>query len=529
MSEQKKFYIINNGMKDLRGHYFETSISIAEAARDMGWHPILTGHATCELGMIPEWLEFYPVFRTDHWISSKIEDQSHIETRINFADYHQASIEQVKAGKATFQQFINSRFYIRPELNAWNIVPVKQTFFTRITHRIKEVYDNDGLAKLLLLTLKKIFRECCPPLILKILKKGLSPFIKKPELIKPNKLNFDLDHELHSCILFKNDLSKILALTKATPSDFVFLPTAHGRELLAISQICEESTFAPRFGLEFRHALDFPLLILPLGEEHAYAAQHRFYFERIKEKGLSNRIRLFTDTKELAEDYSKFSGLPFDVLPIPFRQDFLKNHEVIPPISHEKLRIVYIGDPREEKGFHWLPFLIDFLALDYLKTNKVVLEIQASVHPVNSELKCINALEILKSYPKEWIKFHGSNGPLNPESYYQLLSAAHVIICPYDKLTYHSRSSGTLTEAIAAGVPTIVPADTWLSNQQPTGSGLTFDGLQDFLIKTKQLIDKYPEFLQKAKLAKVEWQKNQDPKDLIMEVTKESFQELIAR
>jgi hypothetical protein len=53
--------------------------------------------------------------------------------------------------------------------------------------------------------------------------------------------------------------------------------------------------------------------------------------------------------------------------------------------------------------------------------------------------------------------------------------------------------------------------------------------LQDFLIKTKQLIDNYPEFLQKAKLAKVEWQKNQDPKDLIMEVTKESFQELIAR
>ena len=96
MSDLPKFYIINNGMKDLRGHYFETAISIAEAARDMGWRPILTGHATCELGMIPEWLEFYPVFRTDHWMASKIEDQSHIETQINFAEYHQASIENVK-------------------------------------------------------------------------------------------------------------------------------------------------------------------------------------------------------------------------------------------------------------------------------------------------------------------------------------------------------------------------------------------------------------------------------------------------
>jgi hypothetical protein len=524
MSDLPKFYIINNGMKDLRGHYFETAISIAEAARDMGWRPILTGHATCELGMIPEWLEFYPVFRTDHWMASKIEDQSHIETQINFAEYHQASIENVKASKATFQQFINSRFYIRPELNAWNIVPVKQTLFTRITHRIKDVYNNDGLAKLLLLSLEKIFREFCPPIFLKLLKKVLSPFLKK-QMVTPNrKLSFDMDHELQSCSLFKNDLSKILALTKASPRDFVFLPTAHGRELLAIAQICEEAKIAPRFGLEFRHALDFPLVILPPGEEHAYVGQHRFYFEKIKEKGLSNKISLFTDTKELAEDYVKFSDLNFSVLPIPFRQDFLENHNVILPNNEEKLRIVYIGDPREEKGFHWLPFLIDFLSTDYLIPNKVVLEIQASVHPVNSELKCINALEILKSYPKEWINFHGLNGPLNPESYYKLLSNAHVIICPYDKLTYHSRSSGTLTEAIAAGVPTIVPAKTWLSNQQPNGSGLPFDGLQDFLIQTKNLIDLYPVFLEKAKLAKIEWQKKQDPKDLIKEVTKDPFQ-----
>ena len=521
MSDLPKFYIINNGMKDLRGHYFETAISIAEAARDMGWHPILTGHATCELGMIPEWLEFYPVFRTDHWMASKIEDQSHIETQINFAEYHQASIENVKAGKATFQQFINSRFYIRPELDAFNTTQEKNRFLKKVIQRIQEIFHNEGMIKLALKCLKKIIRECCPPLIQKILKKSLPLFIKKT----PNKkLSFDMDHELQSCSLFKNDLSKILALTKASSSDFVFLPTAHGRELLAIGQICEEAKIAPRFGIEFRHALDFPLVILPPGEEHAYVAQHRFYFERIKEKGLSNKICLFTDTKGLAEDYSKFSGLPFAVLPIPFRQDFLKNHEVIPPNSIEKLRIVYIGDPREEKGFHWLPFLIDFLSTDYLKTNKVILDIQASVHPVNSELKCINALEILKSYPKEWINFHGLNGPLNPESYYKLLSNAHIIICPYDKLTYHSRSSGTLTEAIAAGVPTIVPNETWLSNQQPKGSGLTFDGLQDFLIQTKKIIDKYREFLEKAKLAKIEWQKKQDPKDLIKEVTKDPFQ-----
>ena len=150
MSDLPKFYIINNGMKDLRGHYFETAISIAEAARDMGWHPILTGHATCELGMIPEWLEFYPVFRTDHWMASKIEDQSHIETQINFAEYHQASIENVKAGKATFQQFINSRFYIRPELDAFNTTQEKNLFLNKVIQRIQEIHHNEGMIKLAL-------------------------------------------------------------------------------------------------------------------------------------------------------------------------------------------------------------------------------------------------------------------------------------------------------------------------------------------------------------------------------------------
>ena len=148
MSDLPKFYIINNGMKDLRGHYFETAISIAEAARDMGWRPILTGHATCELGMIPEWLEFYPVFRTDHWMASKIEDQSHIETLINFAEYQKTSIKNVKAGKATFQQFINSRFYIRPELDAFNTTQEKNLFLNKVIQRIQKIYHNEGMIKL---------------------------------------------------------------------------------------------------------------------------------------------------------------------------------------------------------------------------------------------------------------------------------------------------------------------------------------------------------------------------------------------
>lgn len=327
--------------------------------------------------------------------------------------------------------------------------------------------------------------------------------------------------ELYYSSVFKSDLINTLIATNYNNFDFVFLPTAHGRELLAINNLCSEIDNLPFFGLEFRHALEFPLVSLPNGMEHDYVKHHRFYFDEILQKGLKKDIKLFTDTSELADDYSKFSGLNFGVLPIPFRQGFLENHDSTPPIEDSKLHLIYVGDPREEKGFHWLPYLVDFLQEDYLKTGKVILDIQASIHTKNSELKCINALMILKSYPPEWIRLHGLDGPLNAEKYYDLIAKGHIMLCPYDKATYRSRSSGTLAEAIAGGIPTIVPNNTWLSKQQPAGTGLTFEGLEDFLKKTQSLIENYKEFHYTAKVAKREWLKKQDSRNLILEVTRQ--------
>ena len=65
---KKNIYIINNGLKDLRGHYFETAVSIAEASRALGLRPVLAAHVTCPSDIIPDGLDFHPVFTTDHWV-----------------------------------------------------------------------------------------------------------------------------------------------------------------------------------------------------------------------------------------------------------------------------------------------------------------------------------------------------------------------------------------------------------------------------------------------------------------------------
>ena len=61
-------------------------------------------------------------------------------------------------------------------------------------------------------------------------------------------------------------------------------------------------------------------------------------------------MRYYTDTDLLAADYAHLTGFDFQVLPIPFRA------ELIPPVSSTKVRqrplkVVFLGDVREEKGF----------------------------------------------------------------------------------------------------------------------------------------------------------------------------------
>ena len=127
----RKFYIINNGMKDLRGHYFETAVSIAQAAKDLGWHPILCAHSTCETGLTPEWLEFYPVFRTDHWMAGPAKPFETHEIQINLAKYRNSNIENLKFGMATFDDYIASRFFIPPHLISTDVSQnsvLKKTF-----------------------------------------------------------------------------------------------------------------------------------------------------------------------------------------------------------------------------------------------------------------------------------------------------------------------------------------------------------------------------------------------------------------
>jgi hypothetical protein len=493
MSDLPKFYIINNGMKDLRGHYFETAISIAEAAKDMGWHPILAGHASCEISIIPEWLKFYPIFRVDHWMDSPPYVTGDDEIHVNLKKYEETSIENVINENTTFEDYIKNRFYINPDLS-------------------QKVKIDDQNTKI-----KNNYFMSFPPIkfAVKLFKKVLSILIKKSDTQLQNTNPKPLESELFNKHVFYLDLSKLLAVTRAKGGDFVFLPTAHGRELLAITDLLKEGNKGINFGLEFRYSLEPNAT--PIRNENSYLEDHLFYFKELKKTGLPSEIKLFTDTIELAKEYQSYSNLPFQVLPIPLRQKYIYDRPQLSKINTQ-ISLVFLGDAREEKGFHWLPYLVENLAKEYFETEIITLHVQVSMGML-PEPRCQSALRILKSYPSKWIKFYGLNEALTSDNYYALLNRASILLCPYNNKIFANRSAGTLADAIAAGIPTIVPSKTWLASEQPEGTGLNFDDLESFLTKSKFLIDNFNCYQKKAIESKQEYSLKHNTKELIKLVT----------
>jgi hypothetical protein len=113
------------------------------------------------------------------------------------------------------------------------------------------------------------------------------------------------------------------------------------------------------------------------------------------------------------------------------------------------------------------------------------------------------------------VRLVGLDGPLTPEEYYRLVADADLLLCPFDAHAYRRRSSGTLTEAVAAGIPTVVTAGTWLERHQPPGSGESGWDLSSFVEAVRRVCDDYPRYLERARAARDRWLAVHTPTNLV--------------
>jgi hypothetical protein len=519
----RQFAIVNNGMTDFRGHYFENAVAIAEAAVERGFRVTLAAHADCDLSdpdhPLPPGVAVFPLFRLNHWGNLRVERPAgEFGLRGSLAALQRTPFDAVLDGSATMDEFLRARFEPAPEPPAPSGRDrVKRLTNTLVPPLVMRLVRGRHLAK-------SVLRELAPP--------GLWGLAKRRDIPDPHPAAPGVEECLVTALKaagieieadltrqFQADLDRFLCLTGIGPGDHVYLPTAHGREALAVRRLVAElGAGSPTFHLVFRHAVSTPAEVDAgtADQFHRdYTAVHRAYFDAVRGFPDTPRVRFYTDTTPLAVDYTTLAGLPFDVIPIPFRTGLLP-----PPKAHADgpLCVLFLGDVRAEKGFALLPGLVRDLHETHVRTGRVRFVIQATLHKDESDPALLAALDELAKYPREHVHLVGRDRFLPGSEYYDLLAAADVVLCPYRVENYRSRSSGVLAEAILSGKAAVVPKGTWLASALPDGAGEAFRGPAELAAAVRAVCDDYPAYRARAAAGRRAWQAYHTAENLVAQL-----------
>ncbi len=432
--------IVQNELKDGRGHYLETAVSVAEAAAELGLRPTILGHVTCPPELIPAPFAFLPICRLDHHCHFPPAERG---------------------------------YGLNPKP-----LPVESKFRRRL-------------------------RKLVPPFLLaRSLSEGsidLDPSLTR----RANEKGFG--HEIDRIADWVEEFELFEKLFGWNTGDHVLFLTAHARELHAVRRYIElHPQKCPTFHLEFRHALDFDAEGKP---QNSFTAVHDLLFRDYRRFGASAKVQLYTDTEEMSAQYAGLTQLPHFTLPIPFRNGKLpKRFRSI----NKPVRIAFVGDPRDEKGFHHLPAIIAGLAGEPVR-----FAIQASFVDPGNNPQSAKAVEWLRENRSDRVELFGESGPLIADEYFARIAGADLILFPFDARSYARRSSGTLTEAIAAGVPTVVTAGTWLAKQQPSGTGEVGSEIESWLGAIRKIVRDYSNYAGAAEAARESWLKVHTPENFV--------------
>ncbi len=253
---------------------------------------------------------------------------------------------------------------------------------------------------------------------------------------------------------FGKDTIQWLQKLRPGEHDLILFPTISFQDCAGLERALRNS---PKFQgakwcLLFRRNL-FP------GDRATYdkaaVAQFAPLFSRLAEQAT-----FFTDSDELSVQYRFAFGGEFHTLPIPHTKGRLRRSEFRLPLC-----LSYVGDARTEKGFQLLPRVVDDCAADRALKDSVHFAIQANYNVPQGEPHCVLCCKFRYLQTAGGVRVELMDRALAAEQYDRLVERSDIGLLLYLRENYYARTSGVLLEYLSAGIPVIVPANTWLSTQ----------------------------------------------------------------
>lgn len=256
----------------------------------------------------------------------------------------------------------------------------------------------------------------------------------------------------------------------ATRNTMVFVPTCDARNLTAwiLWCACQSAASSPVVFLMLRFPCvrkDDDPLSGPVRAGYALSLKYLPWLDA------AERIKLCTDSKLLAQQYGELTKRRIAVLPIPHTEGSVAGPTVDRKGRDSRTSIVVaLGDARKEKGFDILVGSIISLSSSE-PSRDLVFVVHCPVHSTHHEMqRHVDRLSKLALANVRLIQEFLTAG-----EYYSLLDSADIVVMPYRRENYASRTSGPLIEAMAAGKIVIGTDQTWLSEKiAEYGGGLTF-------------------------------------------------------
>lgn len=238
------------------------------------------------------------------------------------------------------------------------------------------------------------------------------------------------------------------------------------------------------------------------------------------------QFRFVTDTNELAELYKQMVP-SVKVVPIPHVIPKLKEElnnvlikTKIQNLSKEKKNIAYVGEARYDKGFQYLPNIIEKL----IDTNKYNFIIKTTTKVGGNDINkniISNAVKKLYELSEKNDNIVIIDEPIDVDEYYKLFNYYDIILLPYEKAYYNANSSGILAEAIAHEIPVIVTKETWLSRTCEyfeIGYEDAANDVDAYVQALKKLDENYNENLIKSKQNSNKFIQYHNPENLVIEL-----------
>lgn len=232
------------------------------------------------------------------------------------------------------------------------------------------------------------------------------------------------------------------------------------------------------------------------------ALEYADCFRLISQLGFDRHFRFFTESVGLQNYFEELSGRKFDLLfnSIDDTEARLKQIGVTRqrPTTNEFV-IAYLGEARSEKGFQFLPFIVDYVITQYRGPAALRFKIQTGASGQN-ETQDIGAARVALAMMAKKDERIEALGFLDDAAYVGVLNAADALILPYKPSEYILRGSGIATEAAALAKPIVVSRGTDIQATYCDGGALVPDVQNElgFARAVCSLIENYPYWRDRA-------------------------------